>query len=256
MRSLGVLILLVGSLWPAAPGLAEELETERPDRTASVATVPHGAAQVEMGEVWQRGSGDGGTSDRRVAVEAHLRVGLTDRVELGLEGEPYLRLRGEGDAQGSGDLTVNVKVRVRTAPPEMGVLAFAKVPTASAPLGTGRPDAGLVGIASVILPGPFELSANVGVVVVGQRHAPIYLVQVLGAVQLQADVVERRLQAYGEVLSSTPEERGGQGQVAFGAGLVLRVGARVALDAGAETTLVGSGPVWVVRAGLSTRWGR
>src|SRR5947208_3473320 len=72
------------------PGL---IETDRPDLTNGVKTVPPGAAQIETGVAYARRSIAASEAERRLAIEATLRVGLTDRLEVRLDGEPLVRLR-------------------------------------------------------------------------------------------------------------------------------------------------------------------
>lgn len=261
-RRLRPAVLLLAALGPlaAAPApRAEEIETDRPDVTESPGTVPPGAVQVEGGLAIGREARGGRAAERRFAVEAALRLGLAERLELRLQGEPFVRLRAEGEDRGPGDLEVGIKYRALDGDeqrPAAAVLGFAVLPLAEEPIGPERPAFGVVGIALWPLPRDLALLLNAGVAAVGQSRPAGYLVQGFGTAELQAVLLPRRLEAFGELFGFTREERDGRGRIGLGAGLVYRLTPRLALDAGVETTVAGAGPEWVVRAGLSARFPR
>ena len=57
-----------------------------------------------------------------------------------------------------------------------------------------------------------------------------------------------------EVLFNSRDAHGGRLQFAVNAGLIYRLTPRLAVDAGVQTSLVGQGPDYVVRTGLSVLW--
>jgi hypothetical protein len=59
-----------------------------------------------------------------------------------------------------------------------------------------------------------------------------------------------------ELLLASRDQRDGRGSMSINAGLVYRVTSRFAVDTGIQTSLLGEAPDYVVRAGLSVRWGR
>jgi hypothetical protein len=75
--------------------------------------------------------------ERRFALQVTARAGLTDRLELRLEGEPLVALRGEDDATGLGDLAVALKYRVLDAAAVDADLASLKGPLPDYALKTG-----------------------------------------------------------------------------------------------------------------------
>lgn len=259
-RAAAVLLLVALGLLAGAPApRAQEIETDRPDVTESPGTVPPGALQVETGLALGRESRGGRADERRFAVEAALRLGLTERLEVRLEGEPFVRLRAEGEDRGPGDVEIGVKYRALDGDegrPALAVLGFVTLPLAEEPIGGERPDLGVVGIVLFPLPGDLALVLNAGLAAVGQSRPSGYLVQGFGAAQLQGELLPRRLEAYGELFGSTREERDGRARIGLGTGVIYRLTSRLALDAGVETTVAGAGPEWVVRAGLSARFRR
>jgi len=253
-----------GALLAAATLLAgvarAEVEPDRPDTTNSVQTVPPGAAQLETGLEYARTRVAAEPVERRFAVQAALRAGLTDRLELRLEGEPLVRLRGVEDDTNHGDLTVGVKYRfLETAPgkwwPALGVNPFVKIPLADEPIGTERVDFGLLALAGLDLPWKLSLDVNAGLTVVGQSRPNGHLPQALTSASLSAELVED-LAPFVEVALASREERDGRDTLRLASGLVYRVTSAVAIDAAVETGLVGRTPDYAVRAGVTVRFGR
>src|SRR2546430_1505148 len=121
----------------------------RSEELARIRRVPRAAffrweaARTEM---------DGEPAGRRLPLDIALRVGLTDRIEVTLDGEPFVRIRGEQDDTGNGDVSLKGKYRFLekregTWWPSLGVLPFVKLAVAHAPHGPDRPDFGLIGLA-------------------------------------------------------------------------------------------------------------
>jgi hypothetical protein len=243
---------------PCPPLLAQDIETDRPDVTESPGTVPPGAVQVETGLALGRQTRGGRPDERRLAVEAALRVGLAERLEVRLQGEPFVRLRAEGEDRGPGEVEVAVRYRALDGDergPAVAVLGFVTLPLGEEPIGPERPAFGALGIVLFPLPGHAALLLNAGVAAVGQSRPSGYLIQGFGSAELGIALVPR-LEAYGELFGFTREERDGRGRIGVGAGLIYRLTPRLAVDAGLETTVAGAGPEWVVRTGLSARFPR
>jgi hypothetical protein len=259
-RRLALVFRLALLLLAAPPaGAVQDIEPDRPDVSVSPGTVPAGSVQVETGLAAERESRGGRPDERRVAVEAALRLGLTERLELRLEGEPFVRLRGDGEDRGPGDVRIGAKYRLLDGDerrPALGLLGTVTLPVGEEPTGAERPQYALVGTALFALPGDVSLVLNAGVAAIGRSRPSGYLVQGFGTAEVQADLWAQRLEAYAELFGSTPEERGGRERIGAGAGLVFRLAPRLAIDAGVETTVAGSGPEWAVRAGVSARFRR
>jgi len=228
------------------------VEPDRPDQTSRPTTLPRGAAQVEGGVVFERTSPD----ERAFRVEATLRFGLTDRIELRFEGEPFVHLWDGEETSGLGDLTLSIRYRFRDARqdslwPALAVQPYVTLPTADEPIGTERTDFGLIFIAGFDLPGGFGAAFNAEVAAIGQRDPDGYLIQALASAGIGRELIADKLGAYAEVLFSSQDEHDGRGRVGIGTGLSWKVARRLAVDLGFETTVAGRGPDYVIRSGLS-----
>jgi hypothetical protein len=248
---------------PLGAGAAEEPEPIAPDRAGaslSTTTVGRGAVQVETGLAYERQRIAGSPSDRRFSVEAAVRAGVSDRLEVRVEGEPLVRLRGADDDTGPGDVSLSAKYRFLETEegswrPSLGVLPFVKLPVAEAPIGSGKTDFGALLLASFALPGQVSVDADAGLATIGQSRPGGYLLQAIVAAGASRDLASW-LTLFSDVLYTSRDERAGRDSVVLDAGLVWRPRRDVAVDASAVTSLAGAGPDWAVRAGMSVRFGR
>lgn len=261
IRALRLLVLAVLLLAPTA-GLAAEdagaIEPDRPDVSNSTKTVPRGGVQLETGVEYARARAAEQQDQRLFAVKAGIRVGITDRLEVGIDAEPFVRLRGEEDATDHGDIFLNVKYRfldARDGWPSLGIQPFLKLPIAERPLGSEKPDVGVIGLASFDLPWELDLDVNAGLALIGQSRPGGFLVQGRTSASLSRKIVER-LSAFAEVFFASRDEWRSRHAVGFDTGLIWKLTSRLALDVAAETSLAGPGPDWAVRGGLSVRFGR
>ena len=254
-----VLVALLLVIPSAPPTLAAEIEPDRPELTESAKLVPRGAVQLESGSAFSRERRAGLATEKTFEAEADLRIGVSRHIELNLGWEPLVRVRGPEDDTGIGDVTLGVRYRFVEGfedvswPPHLAVKVFAKLPAADEPRGTGRPDFGLLLLASFELPQDFELEVNVGAAAIGQTRPNGYLAQAIATASLSRDLAPSLL-GFLELLFNTCDERGGRGQLAVNIGLVYRLTRTLAVDAGIQTSLAGPGPDYVVRTGLSVLW--
>lgn len=259
-RGLGALcaVLMITASAPAAAE-SERIQPDRPSFATSTSTVQPGAVQIESGVEYSRTSIGGSPADRQFTVDVTLRAGVTDRLEIRLDGEPLVATRGQQDDTGDGDLALQAKYRFFDGRkgswwPSLGVLPFVQFPIAHAPHGTNVPDFGLIGLASFTLPWRLSLDANLGVGGLAQRPSG-YLVQGVAAAALSRDLGER-WSTFAEVFFASAAERGARDAVGFDAGVEFFVTTQVALDVSGQTSLAGPGPDYAFRAGLSIRFGR
>ena len=256
------LVLLVALLGPRAvrPALAAEIEPDRPELTESAKLVPRGAVQLETGLSFSSERHGGVATERTFGAEADLRIGVARQVELNLGWDPFVRVRGPDDDTGAGDVRLGVRYRFVEGiedepwPPHLAVKAFVKLPVSGEPIGTGRPDFGVLLLGSFELPLEFELEVNVGGAAIGQTRPNGYLGQALASASLSRELASA-LTGFVELLFNSREERDGREQLAVNVGVIYRVTSRFAVDAGVQTSLFGQGPDYVVRTGLSVLFG-
>jgi hypothetical protein len=227
--------------------------------SSSASTVPQGAVQIEAGGGYSRTSIGGACADREFTLDFTLRAGLTDRMEIRLDGQPLVVTRGQQDDTGIGDIALQAKYRFLNAReggwwPALAVLPFVKFPTAHAPHGANRPDFGLIGIASFALTWKLGLDVNAGVAGTAQRPSG-YLAQGAVSAALSRDIGER-WSTYVEIFYTSPDSRGARDSVGFDAGVQFFVTPYLVLDAAGQTSLAGPGPDYAFRTGLSVRFGR
>lgn len=257
LLALGLLAALGG---PAGAQDTSRVAPDRPDITNSPETVPARALQLETGLEYARTSPGGAPAERRRSLQASLRAGLTDRLELRLDGEPVVHLRNADDHFDVGDLALGLKWRFADGVegrwwPSLGVQPFVKIPTAGPPAGSGRADFGLLALAGLDLPWRVGLDLNAGLVAIGQRNPEGYLLQALVSGSLSRPLAERVV-AFVELFFSTRTTRDDRDALGLGAGLLSFLTPRVALDLAVQTSLFGRLPDYALRVGLSARWGR
>jgi hypothetical protein len=252
-----VLVVLIASGATAAAG--DALDPDRPDLSFSATTVESGRVQLETGMLFERTRMAAEPTKRRLSAETTLRIGLGDRFELRIDGEPIVRLRGAEDTTDVGDFRLGAKWRFLDAAegavrPALALLPLVKLPTAPTPIGTGRPDYGLLLLASFELPADFVLDANAGAAAIGQTGPSGYLVQALVSASLSRKL-GAAVTTFGEIFYASREEWSGRDQVAIDTGIVWTVLPNLALDAAVGTSLYGRAPDVFVRAGGSVRFG-
>jgi outer membrane putative beta-barrel porin/alpha-amylase len=251
------------ALLPLGAWAADEPEPIAPDRAGaslSTSTVGRGVVQLETGQAYERERIAASPSDRRFTVEAGLRVGVTERLELRAEGEPLVVLRGAEDETNHGDFVLSARYRfldvAEDSPwPSLAVFPFVKLPVTEPPIGSGKTDFGALLLASFSLPWQLSLDVDAGLAAVGQSRPGGYLLQALVVAGLSRDVVEG-LALFTDVAYASRDERGSRDSVVLDAGVLWRATRDVALDASVVTSLAGPGPDWAVRGGVSVRFGR
>lgn len=258
-RALVACLLLVAGGHGAARAQSR-IEPDRPDLSDSAKTAPPGAVQIEAGLGYARSSVGGSPDERRLVGEALLRAGLTERLEVRLGGEPFVRVRGAEEDTGHGDITVGLKYRFLDAQdgawwPALGIVPSAKLPVASEPIGSERPDFSMVGLASFTLPWEVGLDMNAGPALIGQSRPNGYLLQALASASLSRELGQR-LASFVEIFYASRARRDARDTVGLDAGLVYFVSRSLALDLAAETSLAGPGPDYALTAGISLRFGR
>lgn len=232
---------------PAASGL-RELTTDRPDVTESPFTVDAGHIQIEATLFgYTRGSrnASGEATDTYEFLTANLRVGLTDRVEIGIAWQPYRLLEprgmGGGTASGAGDLELRAKLNLwgkdglsRPGDTALALLPFVTFPREE-PGTAGDPRFGVVVPFAVELGGGFGLGINAAAAISREPGGRLREASVLASASL-GYAWDGRLASYGEVVWESG--RGGKrGAVTLGTGVTFALGANWQLDAGMNVGL-------------------
>ncbi len=248
-------------LWPVA-ALAQDINPDRPDLTTSAELVPAGALQLETGLEYERERIGGGPTRQQLTVQAALRAGLLAGLEVSLEGEPFVWQRAGDDEHGSGDYTLALKYRLYAPPEDSGtptvalaLRPFVKLPVARAPIGSERPDAGALLLASLGLPWGLGLDLNAGAAAIGQTRPEGFIPQGVASASFSWAATER-FATIADFFFATKEERDGRASLRATLAVVYKLTSRLALDAGMRTTLAGPGPDWSAFVGLSARFGR
>ena len=233
--------------------------TDRPSVSTNANTVPPGAVQIETGGGYAHTSIGGSPALQEYTLDLTLRVGVLERFEIRLDGQPLVIARGAEDDTGNGDLALQAKWRFLDSAegrwwPALAVLPFVRLPVSSSPHGVNIPNFGLVGIASFSLPWKLGLDANLGVGGVAQRPSG-YRAQGAASAALSRELSER-WSTYAEIFFASSAAPGARDTVGFDAGVQFLVTTYLALDAAGQTSLAGRGPDYGFRAGLSVRFGR
>jgi hypothetical protein len=259
LRLLAVLGLVVLPLTAWAADETEPISPDRASASVSATTVGSGVTQLETGLQYTHESVGGSPAERRFSVQLAVRRGLTDNLELDVDGEPLVSLSGASDATNIGALTLEAKWVFFAPPsgsawPTLGLQPSVKLPVAREPIDSGKTDFGALVLASFDLPGALSLDVNAGVAGIGQPSGG-YLAQAQAALGLNRDVT-RTVQLFTDLSYASREERHGRSSLGFDAGVVWWPTPNVAFDASVVTSLVGQGPDWGFRAGVSVRFGR
>jgi hypothetical protein len=259
LAALGVSLALCAPV-AARAGDEPQVAPDRPSVSTSTQTVAPGGVQLETGIQYSSTSQAAAPDAREFAVQATLRIGLTPWLEARVEGEPLVRLRGDEQDTGFGDLSLGVKWRFLdqtegSAWPSLGVEPFLKLATANPPVGSGRTDFGATGLASWDLPLGLHVDANAGVAAIGQSDPGGFIVQATASASLSKNVA-RGLSTYVELFFNSPAVRGDRSSLGFDTGATYIMTRRIAVDAAVGTALTGRAPDYVVRTGVSVLFGR
>ncbi|HEU4438666.1 MAG TPA: transporter [Methylomirabilota bacterium] len=261
MKTLTMLVPCALAWLGASLASAQPVDPDRPDLTTSAKVVGTGRLQLETGFDYEQERVGGSPTEKRLTLQATLRAGVTDALELSLETEPYVwRWSGGDDDSGSGDYTLGSKYRFFTpAPgsgaPLLGLRSYVKLPTASEPVGTGRPDFGEILLMTLGLPWGLSLDANAGVAAIGVTRPNGFIPQGIVSGSLSWAVTER-LSTTTELFFTTKAERDAHASLLTTVALMYQVTPDLALDIGARSALAGPGPDWAVLGGLTVRFAR
>jgi outer membrane putative beta-barrel porin/alpha-amylase len=251
------------TLLAVAPAFAVDddyIDPDRPDTTNSANPVGKGRVQIESGAFYRRTSQGVVPAERRLSVEATLRIGVSEQLELRVDSEPIVHVDNRVDDTDVGDVFLGLKYRFLDARdgawwPALALNPFVKLPVAQEPIGSGEIDAGLLLLASFALPLEFGLDVNAGAGLVGQNRASGHLVQARVSASLSRRLVDE-LFGFVEVAYSSRDEPEGRDALGLQTGVIWKLMRDLALDAAVSTSVFGTLPDFGVRAGVSVRFGR
>lgn len=262
----GLLCGALAALGFAAPALAEEAKapicTDRPAKANAVCTVPAGKWQLESSILgWSRSEAGGAKTKAFSLGSSILKFGLSERSDLQAGFTPYVRITSEAggiksSASGAGDLTVRYKHRLTadSAPVQVGLIPFIKLPTADQDVGNGKVEGGVavpVSIATgspvTVVLGP-ELDLLADSDGSGHHAALVNLVNVSGP-------IAKGVTLYGELWTMRNFDPSGPVTLASAdAAVSYAVGRDLQLDVGANFGLTKYTPEAELYLGVSWRF--
>jgi hypothetical protein len=242
------LAFALAAIGGAAPSVAQDLQTDRPDVTEGATTMPAGRLQLESGVARESDNGDANQAFGQTLVRYGIVEGLELRVELG----SWQRLAGGASGWDGGSLGL----KARLVDGGDGVPQTSLVLTAATPLGDDevaadawQPDVKVA--ADWDLPGGFGLGANVGwgrPVEDGRRFD-----QATWSVSLGPPGGER-LGTFLEYFGTTREAPGGDPTHYLDGGLTWALGPDLQVDVYGGAGLVEAATDWFVGAGAAVRF--
>lgn len=144
--------LLLGAASSAAIADEQPICVDRPTKSTSPCTVPEGKWQIETGLIdWSQESSDGIRTDLTTWGSSGIKYGVssTADIELWLTPLETLNSHGQGTHEhhsSFGDMLLRVKYELTSdsAPVQVTLDPFVKIPTANHALGNGKIEGGLL----------------------------------------------------------------------------------------------------------------
>ncbi|MFL6725739.1 MAG: transporter [Sphingomicrobium sp.] len=157
--------------WSGAALAADEqpICADRPSKSTGPCTVPKGKWQIETGLIdWSRDKSDGQRTDTIIWGNTAIKYGVSGNADIELWVTPLetMSMRGGGAHEhhsSFGDVVVRVKYELTpdSAPVQVALDPFVKIPTANHQLGNRRVEGGLLVPVQVSLgKGPLALSLD------------------------------------------------------------------------------------------------
>ena len=261
ISTIGAVLLATSATASAAD--EQPICADRPGKATSACAVPAGHWQVETALAdWtlQKGGGERDTS--LVIGETTLKYGLTDRSDIEVDVAPWQRAtsRGPGlrqSASGFGDIKVIYKQQLTaaTAPVQVSLYPYVKVPTANHRLGNGKWEGGLlipIGYAIPKTPLSIGLTPEVDWVADADGHGHHVAMVQVASLGLQAT---DKLNVSAELWGAWDwDPAGTTRQASADASVAYLLTNDMQLDAGANFGLNHQTPDVEVYAGLSKRF--
>jgi hypothetical protein len=150
VSTLGAVLLATSAAASAAD--KQPICADRPSKSTGPCTVPQGKWQIETGLIdWTRDTSDGVRADTTVWGSTAIKYGLATNADVELWVTPLETLRVASSSvhehhSSFGDMLVRVKYRLTpdSAPVQVALDPFVKIPTANHQLGNGKVEGGLL----------------------------------------------------------------------------------------------------------------
>jgi hypothetical protein len=170
MRVSGIIAATLLALSSSAAAADEQpICPDRPSKSTGPCTVPEGKWQLETGLVdWSRSKSDGVTTDVTAWGNTAIKYGISGNTDVELWVTPLETLHVRGGAQSEhhssfGDVLIRVKYELtpNSAPVQVALDPFVKIPTANHQLGNRKVEGGLlVPIQIALGKSPFTISLD------------------------------------------------------------------------------------------------
>lgn len=252
---------------PTPAEYLRELSTDRPDQTESPYTVDAGHFQYELDFVnYTRdrdtsGGGDVRTKDLSIAP-MNLKVGLTNRMDLQLMIDPYVRSKVEDRVahtsetlSGFGDVTTRLKFNFwgnDGGPTAAAIMPFVKWPLSSSEIRNGETEGGVILILGYELPEGWGSAVMTEVDFVSDG-AGGYDTEWVNSITFSHDITEK-LGGYLELFTVTGNAPGFKWQGQFDLGLTYALPNDTQFDLGCNFGITKSAPDYQPFVGLSRRF--
>lgn len=136
--------LLLGSSAAAHATDADPICADRPGKATPTCTVPAGMIQVETGLLdWSHDTSGGVRTDEFDIGGTAVKFGVTDRLHLELDLPVYVDVRHGPSGLGDSAIAVKYRLTSGSAPVQVAVRPFVKIPTAKHSLGNGKVEGGI-----------------------------------------------------------------------------------------------------------------
>ena len=241
--------------------LIRDFSADRPSRSFSPFTVPSGHIQVEMDLANYGHSNVGGPTGSFQTLDPVLKYGLAGRVDVAVQIGGYQQQwsRANGTSShtvGFGDVTGYLKINLLGDDDGAVVLAaipYVKIPTATANLGNGRVEYGL--IAPLVFNLPYKITFGIQTELDVLKNANDNGVHgnAAGALNVGFPLAER-VAGFVEVYGSAGVDAAIQPVYTADFGLSYAVTPTLALDAGTNIGLNRNAPNLMVYAGIAKRF--
>jgi hypothetical protein len=255
-------LLLGGTAVHAAQEGEDSIEADRPGMAESSSVVGTGHVQLEMG-LQQEYSRGNGTRERTLIVPTLVRIGVTDKLEVRIEGDTYTRMHetppgGPGArSEGMAPTSIGAKMRLREAEGSEGASTAAILRytprSGSGNFKSTHATGDLRFVADWELASKWSLNPNIGVGLY-EDDAQRRYTSALVAATLGYDA-SKALNLFIDTGMQYPESKGGGLGAIIDVGASYLIGRNLRLDLSAGSRLAGTTyPRTFVSVGFSQRF--